>query len=367
MVQHAEHGNNGKALSRRSEASPASKISSTSDPSSRPPMLDISNKLHALVDEFVSNLHSECDSLANNVSARAHIFLARDNAPESTVAPKLSNRTATEVLNGLKRPTDMRVTDPDVREGKSTSQHAKAKPKERNNRSKDGGRTSQPYELLSSDHSSDEGRHPSTKFSRKSQGKRRAAKVRNPRQGGRSPDRDTESPERSPSSSHLMDYSPEGDSKSIGRKSLDADTTFQKLKWPQDIEDLLEDADAGKESQDNVAHCNNNSPYHLGKFTCADDIILPEGEQSPEEEAEGNPIPSEFDVEELPVLPKVPVKRKLVNETGASQRRTQTRKTKSTSPQVKKPKTPQIDASVITQLYFARRPIQAVSTTALQL
>jgi hypothetical protein len=45
-------------------------------------MLDISNKLHAMVDEFVSSLSSECDTLANNVSALPHLYVPNDSGPE---------------------------------------------------------------------------------------------------------------------------------------------------------------------------------------------------------------------------------------------------------------------------------------------
>ena len=220
MAQHKENVKKGTALSCRTLASPTSKIFSSSDPSSRPPMLDISNKLHALVDEFVSILSSECDSLANNVSAQAHLYLARDNAPETTRAPRPSNRTALEVLNGLKRPTDNHVSDPVLREGKLNMEHAKAKSKEGNSRSEDGGRSSQPYELLSSDHSSEDCRRPSTKFPRKLQGNHRAPKVRNSHPRGSSPRLYIESPVRSPESLHLMDYSYEGDTKSVVEKIL---------------------------------------------------------------------------------------------------------------------------------------------------
>ena len=365
MAQHKENVNKGTALSRRSLTLPTSKISSSSDPSSRPPMLDISNKLHALVDEFVSNLSSECDTLANNVSTQAHLYLARDNASETTRTPRPSNRTATEVLNGLKRPTDMHVIDPVLRERKSHLQHASAKSKEAHSRTKDGGRYSQKYELLSSDDSSDECRRPSTKLSRKLLGNQRAAKVRNSRPRSSSTALHTESHVRSPESSHHMDFSYEGDTKSIGGRSLDADTTFQKLRWPQDIEDLLEDAETEKESEDNVAHCNKKSQQKNGRTSGSDDIILEEADESSEEEAGGAPNGTESDVEELPVLPKVPVKRKLQNENGASQRRSQRGKAKITSPQVKKNKSPQIDASVITQLSFGRRPANSVSSSTM--
>ena len=40
--------------------------------SKRLPMNDISNKLHAMVDKFVSNLSSKCDSLATKVTDKIH-------------------------------------------------------------------------------------------------------------------------------------------------------------------------------------------------------------------------------------------------------------------------------------------------------
>ena len=87
-----------------------------------------------------------------------------------------------------------------------------------------------------------------------------------------------------------------------------------------------------------------------------------EGDDNNEEDIGRNEIGSESDDEELPVLPRNPVKRKLTNETKVCERRSQRGRTKSTSPQVKKPRTPQIDPTVIRQLYFARRPPNAVST-----
>ena len=102
-------------------------------------MLDISNKLHALVDEFVSNLSLECDSLANNISA--HMYVAHDSALEVVKTLRPSNRTTSEVLNGLKKPSGTHLTNSHHREDKSHVQHAKSNLKARNNRSKDEGRS----------------------------------------------------------------------------------------------------------------------------------------------------------------------------------------------------------------------------------
>jgi hypothetical protein len=361
VEQHKENVTKVTALPRRTQPSQSSKISPSNDPSERPPMLDISNKLHALVDEFVSNLSSECDSLANNVSAQAHMYLAHDSAPEAAKAPRQSNRTATEVLNGLKRPSGIRLMDSNHREGKSHMERAKVNLKEENSRSRDGGRSSQPVELLSSDNSSDDCRRPTIKFSKKLFGNQRAPKVRNSSSRGSSPWKYIESPLRSPESSHVMNYSYEGDTKSVGGKSLDVETTFPKLRWPEDIEDLHEDGGKGKKNDNDVGQCKKESQKKNDRSNCNDEISMEEGDESDEDDPGRNPIGIESDSEELPVLPKVPVKRKLVNESRACERRTPRGRTKSTSPQIKKHKTPQIDASVITQLEFGRRPLNSVS------
>ena len=51
-------------------------------------MQDISNKLHALVDEFVSTLSSECDSLAHNISSQAHKYVPEESEAEAVTAPQ---------------------------------------------------------------------------------------------------------------------------------------------------------------------------------------------------------------------------------------------------------------------------------------
>ena len=56
-------------------------------------MLDISNKLHAMVDEFVSNLTSQCQSLVHNVPAEGHKNVAHDSRAEETAIARPSNRT----------------------------------------------------------------------------------------------------------------------------------------------------------------------------------------------------------------------------------------------------------------------------------
>ena len=137
-------------------------------------MLDISNKLHALVDEFVSNLSSECNSLAHIVSSQGQSNLGHDVAPEIAPSQRPSNRTAAEVLNGLKRPSGVHVTPENQREGKAHMSNTKPKLKEGFNKRSNGGTRSQTVEVLSSDHSSDECPRPKpVKFQKKLAGNQR--------------------------------------------------------------------------------------------------------------------------------------------------------------------------------------------------
>jgi hypothetical protein len=84
MQQRSVNVSNVTPVPRRTLQSTSSKISSSNVPLERQPMLDISNKLHALVDEFVSNLSSECDSLTHNVSAQAYMYDEQDSPTEGT-------------------------------------------------------------------------------------------------------------------------------------------------------------------------------------------------------------------------------------------------------------------------------------------
>ena len=103
-------------------------------------MLDISNKLHALVDEFVSNLSSECVSITNNVSVEAHMYVAHDSALGGSQTQRSSNRTTSEVLNGLKRPTGNPLTSSHTREGNLHVQHVKPSLQAKNSRHKEESR-----------------------------------------------------------------------------------------------------------------------------------------------------------------------------------------------------------------------------------
>ena len=133
---------------RRTPTTQPSRMSSTADHFERPPMVDIGNKLHAMVDLFVSNLSSECDSLVNNVSTQQHMLVARTTVPEVATAPKSSNRTTTEVLDGLRRPSSSPTASNHPMEGGSQLEHRKSSMQEGKTINRDGGRHSRtPKEL----------------------------------------------------------------------------------------------------------------------------------------------------------------------------------------------------------------------------
>ena len=102
-------------------------------------MLDISNKLHAMVDEFVSNLSSQCGTLVSNASNHALMYAAQDSGPEADVVPRSSNRSPTEVLNGLRRPNGTQIVDYNHNEDKSHVEHGKSNLQEGNTSSRDEG------------------------------------------------------------------------------------------------------------------------------------------------------------------------------------------------------------------------------------
>lgn len=328
-------------------------------------MFDISNKLHALVDEFVSNLSSECDSLANTVSAHAQLLLGNDITPAGAVSQRSSNRTAAEVLIGLKRPAVLNVTNSLLREDKLKMMQANANPKEGTIRNRDGGRRPHSVELLSSDGSSDDGRLPAIKHPKKTPGNQPRPKLRNSRPRRSSHGVELVTPLRSPESSHTLDYSYDGDTKSEGAAMIHHETTPQKLRWPEHAEDREEAGGVGNKSTQFVANKNKESHRKSGKSKRDDDNTVQGGESSNEDDIGHNLVGTDSEGEELPVLPKIPVKRRLLNETKPHERRIQRGRPKSTSPQIKKPKTPQIDASVITQLEFGRRPANSVSNSIL--
>ena len=382
-------------------------------------MIEISNKLHAMVDEFVSNMSSECDSLANNISTQAHSYATRDSGPDAVKTSRLSNRTTTEVLNGLRRPFGEHSTDPPHIEGKSRLAHGTSKLQDGNTRNREGGRfvrhvrekkpkrstleetdiqndvTSvdissdhtlskdeaqhgrgthdlasignimQSIEILSLDHSSDDGLRTSMKYSRKMVGKQNSTKFRDSSSRVRPTEVDRKSPSRSPKSSHLMDYSYEEDMNNPGGKSPPIESPFMKLRWPKNAETRHEGGSV-KKTENNSVHGLNESRKKNDRKKLVDDVNLHEGDESNEEDIEGAEN-GDSDGEELPVLPKAPVKRKLMSESRGAEKSSQRGKTKSGNPQTKKQRTPQIDASVITELEFGKRPQNCVSTVALLL
>jgi hypothetical protein len=384
-------------------------------------MLDISNKLHALVDEFVNNMSSECDSLAKTVSAEAQKYVAHDSPLTQTQTSRQSNRTTSEVLKGLKRPSTTPNTSSSSHEGKSHVQTGKANfaagnkgNREegsesrymKNTKSKSaalqeldntdpltlleldievqtapdvpnrGGRTqntaarprpNQPVELLSSDSASDESprarakpavRRPVTPFATKGRD--------SPSQRGSSR-KDTGSPSWSPESSHLMDDSYEEDTAALEHTSPHGETPFPKLRWPVEFGYDHEDGSSAQPSDEHDVPRKTMKSPKTDRLKSDVDITLEEGDESNGEDTGRDAIQTKSDYDELPVVPKVPVKRKVPNPPKVSERRTQRGSSKSTSPSTKRLRTPQMDASVITQLEFGRRPANCVSVPPLRL
>ena len=107
-------------------------------------MLDISNKLHALVDEFVSTLSSECDSLAHNISGQAQMYVAHDIGATATTTPRQSNRTTSEVLNGLRCPDGINSMDNLLSQVQSPVEHASRDITGGTLRNRDGGMNVRP-------------------------------------------------------------------------------------------------------------------------------------------------------------------------------------------------------------------------------
>ena len=377
-------------------------------------MRDISNKLHALVDEFVNNLSSECDSLANTISSQAS---EAARIVEAAMAPRSSNRTTTEVLNGLRRPSDQHLIENSHREEKSHADSEKVNSTEVPMRNRDAGKFSrtmrdtqqstasvegsdtpddvrsaengtryttsqyetprgrgkadmavigkimQTIEILSSDQSSDDCLLTHMKHSKSKQVKQKSSTMKTSTPRGRPAGTPRQSPSMSRESSHYLNYSYEEDTNSLGRSSPGNETTFPKLIWPADEVEEHEE-ELGTKSENNSAPSKRETHKKSGGKQHDWEISEHEGDETNEEDVEGNPVGTETDGEELPVLPKVPVKRKLLNEGKGSEKRTQRGRPKSASPQMKKQKTPQIDASVITKLEFGRRPPNCVSIEA---
>ena len=335
-------------------------------------MLDISNKLHAMVDEFVSNLTSQCQSLVHNVPAEGHKNVAHDSRAEETAIARPSNRTTQEVLKELRRPSES-VTpslegvdhNPDSRSVPILSNKTVSKAKVKQGRPTKGtaakGKFSHTVEILSSDHSSDDCPIAIIKSKDKKVGKQRVKKLEPSTSQGVSTGVGIRSPSTSPESSHVMNYSFEEDTQSLDTKNPPVETTFTKLRWPEDVGDEPEEEETWKSSEHNKAEPYSESHGKHEKKKCSEETSLDEGDESNDEDVEPHPNGRGSDTEELPVLPRVLVKRKVMGEPGGPERRTQRGGTKISSPQLKKQRTPQIDASVITQLEFSRRPVNSVS------
>ena len=397
-----------------------SSMKSPLDSAERPPMIEISNKLHAMVDEFVSNLSSECSSLANNISSQALMYAALDTGAQAAKAPRPSNRTTTEVLNGLKRPSSDIAKDSSHRVEKTHMEHGTPNLEKGSSRNRVGGRYArQPrekkprsstlegngiphdvtsvdidsdntlsksesehgqgtydmaaigksmhtIEILSSDQSSDDWVKTKRKHSRKPMVKQSNTKITNRSSRGRSTGLDFKSPSRSPESSHLMNYSYEEDTNSPVGRSPAIESTFPKLRWPKDV-DTVHEGGNGTKTEINSAHGNSESRKNIERKNDDDNKRLHEGDELNSEDPDGNETGGETDGEELPVLPKAPVKRKLMSEPRSAERSTQRGRTKSGNLQTKKQRTPIIDASVITQLEFGKRPPNCVSIGTLSL
>lgn len=219
-------------------------------------------------------------------------------------------------------------------------------------------------EILSSDQSSDDRLRASLKQSRGRKHKQSTTKIRKCNSRGRPTGNQARSPTMSRESNHFLNYSYKEDARSLGGRSSGPETSFQKLRWPVDEAHVIEGLNLKTNGHNSVPHINeshNQSELHKGD----EEICVDEGDESNEDHLEGNAAETKSDGEELPVLPKVPVKRKLVNEAKGGERRTQRGRPKSASPQMKKQRTPQIDASVITKLEFGARPQNCVSIAAL--
>lgn len=222
------------------------------------------------------------------------------------------------------------------------------------------GKIMQTIEILSSDQSSDDCLLTSMKYVKNKLVKQKRSTI-TPR--GRPLGTDIQSPSMYRENSHLMNYSSEEDTNSLGGSSPGHETTFPKLVWPADEGDE-QDGGVGMKSANNSAPCKRETRKKSGGQQGESESSEHEGDESNEEDVEGSPGGTENDGEELHVLPKVPVKCKLLNEGKGSDKRTHRGRAKNASPQMKKQKTPQIDASVITQLEFGRRPPNCVSIEA---
>ena len=163
-----------------------------------------------------------------------------------------------------------------------------------------------------------------------------------------------------------MNYSYEEDTYNLGGRSPGVETKFQKLSWPKDV-DFSDDRRARSMTESNRQQTLSDPGKKFERPHIDENMRQREGDEFDEEEPEGSENGGETNGEDLPVFPKVPVKRKLVSEPRSAERSTQRGRPKSRNLQTKKQRTPPIDASVITQLEFGKRPPNCVSIVALPL
>lgn len=304
-------------------------------------MADISNKLHALVDEFVSNLSSQCDSLANNISGQAGMYDAQNIVAEAAKTPRLSNRTTTEVLNGLRRPSDNPLSDTQHSQGKTSMDRVPPTQSEEKPIHKDAVRYERParnilsrsqsqdesdtqadvksedtdykytppqdsgkqhrsrndmatigkfmgaIEILSSDQSSDDCRLANLKQSKGRMRKQSTTKTSKLHSRGMPTASRTPSPSMSRESSHYLSYSYEEDTPSHGERSQAISSQFTKLRWPLDQGDELEGGMQKKGEENNTP--GNKDSHKRSDGGQLEEINFPEGDESNEDYFEGNP------------------------------------------------------------------------------
>jgi hypothetical protein len=158
-----------------------------------------------------------------------------------------------------------------------------------------------------------------------------------------------------------MDDSYEEDTAGLEHTSPHGEIPFPKLRWPAVVGHGDEDGGSGPLSDHHDVPRKTMNEHNTERLKAEVDFTLEEGDESNGEDSVRDANQTESDYEELPVVPKVPVKRKVSNPPKVSERRTQRGSAKSTSPSTKRLRTPQMDASVITQLEFGRRPQNCVS------
>lgn len=205
---------------------------------------------------------------------------------------------------------------------------------DRRNHMASKGRHTQSVELLSSDSGSDDPIRPRVKHSVRRRGSQQHAKGRGTISQarvsqGRLRRTETRSPSMSPESSHAMDYSYEEDTLSIGGASPNGETKFSKLKWPSDSGASLEGEVTGKKNANHDVHCNTGYLNKHSRKKADVDISSKDVDESEGEDTGRNAIGTESEGEEMPVLPRVPVKRKVASQPRVCERRTQRGRTQS--------------------------------------